>query len=88
MLLQIKGALCSLEEEIKTQNINIYSITEVNKCVTFHNWINNMFLEENKVPRTLFEERKVAESATYKQTYKTVWNCVCLFGHLVCLGIK
>ena len=31
--------------------------------------------KKNKFPRTLFEARKVAVSATYKQS-KTVWNCV------------
>ena len=28
-----------------------------------HNWINKLFSEENKIPRTLFEARKVAGSA-------------------------
>ena len=40
----------------------------------FHNWMNKLFLEENKVTRTLFVARKVAGTATYKQS-KTVWHC-------------
>ena len=43
----------------------------------FHKWMNKLFSEENKVPRILFEARKVAGSATYKQS-ETVWNCVVL----------
>ena len=35
-------------------------------------WSNELFSEENEAP--LFEARKVAGSATYKQS-KTVWNC-------------
>ena len=48
--------------------------------------------QENSVPRTLFEDRKVAGSAEYKQS-KMVWNCVelkvSLFSHEmeVCLFI-
>ena len=45
--------------EIMTQTQNIWFF--------IHNWVNKLFLEENKVPRTLFEARKVAGSATYKQ---------------------
>ena len=30
--------------------------------------MNKLLLEENKVPRTLFEARKVAGSATYKHS--------------------
>ena len=37
----------------------------------FHKRINKLFSEENKVPRTLCEARKVAGSAKYKQS-KTV----------------
>ena len=36
-----------------------------------HKWIIKLFSEENKVPGTLFEAKKVAGSATYKQS-KTV----------------
>ena len=43
----------------------------------FPNWTNKLFSEENKVSRTLFEARKVAGSATYKQS-KTELNCVVL----------
>ena len=50
---------------------------KVRNTYSFHNWINKLFLEENKVPRTLFEARKVTGSATCKQS-KTVWNCVFL----------
>ena len=64
----------------------------------FHNWINNLFSEENNLPSTLFVARKVAGSATYKQSY-TVRNFVVLKGqlsshknkefvYLACLGIK
>ena len=31
-------------------------------------WIKKLFSEENKLPRTLFDARKVAGSATYKQS--------------------
>ena len=48
------------------------------KYVFFYNWINKLFSEENEVPRTLLEARKVAGSATYKQS-ETVWRCVCVF---------
>ena len=45
--------------------------------IYFYYWIDKLFLEENKVPRKLFDARKVAGSATYKQS-KTLWNCVIL----------
>ena len=32
-----------------------------------HKWINKLFSEEKRVSRTLFEARKVAGSAKYKQ---------------------
>ena len=38
--------------------------------------------EGNKVPRTEFEARQVAGSATYQQS-KTVWGCVVLQGRFV-----
>ena len=47
-----------------------------NICL-LHDWINKLFSEENKVPRTLFEARKEAGSATNKQII-TVWNCAAL----------
>ena len=37
-----KGVLCSWGEEIQSQT-----------CLFFHNWINKLFSEENKVSRTL-----------------------------------
>ena len=43
----------------------------------FNHWINKLLSEKNKVLRALFEARKVAGSATYKQS-ETVWNCVAL----------
>ena len=46
--LSIKWALRSVEEEIQTQNLNIYKINEViiNKLKkTFHKWINKLFSE-------------------------------------------
>ena len=36
--------------------------------IFFHNWMNRLLSEEKKVPRTLCGARKVAGSATYKQT--------------------
>lgn len=52
----------------------------------FHNWINKLFLEENKVSWTLFEARKLAASATYKLNKKSnslklccPFTSVCLF---------
>ena len=64
------GALRSFGEEIKTQNCNIYNIKRVMirtqiYIIFYHNLINELFSEENKVPRTLFGARKVAGSATY-----------------------
>ena len=38
------------------RNVSIYSLFS-------HNWLNKMLSEENKVPKTLFEARKVAGSA-------------------------
>ena len=54
-----EGALCSFGKEI--QNLNVYTINEVMIEVL------NKQAVENKVHRTLFEARKVAGSATYKQ---------------------
>ena len=42
----------------------------------FHYWINKLFSEGNKLPRTLFEGGKVAGSAT--QSFKRVCNGVVL----------
>ena len=44
--------------------------------------MNELLSEEKKVPRTLLEARKVAESATYEQS-KTVPNCVVIYGQFV-----
>ena len=64
----VKGALCGFEEEIQPSNFNINNMNEVliqtQKCVFFHNWMNKLFSEGNKVPGTLLEARKVAGSAT------------------------
>ena len=54
----IKGALCSFQEEIQTQHFNFYKINEAviqtqKYYIFFHNWINKLFSEENKVHRTL-----------------------------------
>ena len=50
----------------------MYSINEVitqsQKKIFFHNWINELFTEEHKVSRLLFEARKVAGSAKSKQS--------------------
>ena len=43
--------------------------------IFFHNRIKKLFSEENQVPRTLFEARKVAGPAKYKQS-ETLWDCV------------
>ena len=63
-------------------------------------WVNKLFSEENKVPRTLLEARKVAGSATYKVSeYEAVLSFklrlfVQLFSHehkdslFVCLDQK
>ena len=47
-----------------------------------HYWVNKLFSEENEVPRTTFQARKVAGSATYEQN--SMKKCcplrsVCLF---------
>ena len=42
----------------------------------FHKWIIKLFSEDNKVPRTLVEARKVAGSAKHKQN-KTVGKLCC-----------
>ena len=48
----------------------------------FYKWINKLLSEEDKVPGTLFEARRVAGSATHKQS-KTVWNSVVHQGQFV-----
>ena len=70
-----KGALCGFGLEIQAQNFNIYNINEVitqtQKYLLFHDWINKQILSEGM----LFKTRNVAGSAKYKQS-KTVWNFV------------
>ena len=39
---------------------------QTHEYLVFLNWINKLFSEEYKVPRTLFEARMMAGSATYK----------------------
>lgn len=62
------GVLCSF----KTLNFNIYIINDVQYRLRyiycFHNLINKLFLNEIKVPRAMFEARKVAGTARYKQS--------------------
>ena len=60
---KVKGALCSFGEEIQTQNY------EIIMQILFIFSINKLFSEENKVPGTQFEARKVAGSATCKQSH-------------------
>ena len=51
------------------ENFKVYNLNEVimqtQRYFFSHNWVNQLFSEENKVPRTQFEARKVAGSATY-----------------------
>ena len=71
-----KGELRSLGEEIQSQIfIEMYKINEVITQTEeyFHKWINKLVPEENEVPKTLFEARQVAGSATGKQ-WKAAWN--------------
>ena len=60
---------CSFGEEIQSQNLIIYNnneaITQTKNMYLFHDWINKMIFEENKVPVTVFEARKAAGSAEY-----------------------
>ena len=50
----IKRALWCFKEEIWMQDFNIYNINEIRiqteKYFVFHNWINKLSSEENKVP--------------------------------------
>ena len=52
----------------------------------FHIWIYKPSLDENKVPRTLFEARKVAGSAKYKQVKQ--YEAVLSFKFTLCIQIK
>ena len=69
----IKGALCSCIEDIQTQSCNFRNNNEIIIETLFHNWINKLFSGAIKVPRTLFQARKVAGSAKFKLS-KTVWK--------------
>ena len=74
-----------------TQNCNIYNINEVIIQPFVYNWMNKLFSVEYKVPRTLSEARKVAGSATYKQSKKSKSMKLCFPLRSVCLfslGIK
>lgn len=53
-------ALCIFKEEIQSQNFNIYNFKYVNNA-------NKLLNLENKVPRQLFEARKVTVTNTYKE---------------------
>ena len=72
----LKKHYVSLGGEIQTQHFYIYNINEV-IVQTRLTQINKLFSEENKSPTTPFEARKMAGSATYRQS-KTVWICVVL----------
>ena len=72
-----KGLLCSFEDKIKLRILTYWHID-----FSFHKWMKVLFSEENKVPRTLFEDRRIVGSATYEQS-KTIWNCVVLYGQFV-----
>ena len=64
-----KGALNSSGEEIPTQNCNIDTIQlvllQTQNIFFAHYSIDKLLSEDNNVPRTLFEIRKVAGSTTY-----------------------
>ena len=65
-----KGPLLSFfREEIQTM-INEVVIQKAEIFTFSINWINLLFSEENKVPRTLCEAGTVAGSATYKQIFE------------------
>ena len=64
--MDFKGHYVVLPTWIPIQNFDINNINKVmiiTQKYNTHNWINKLFSEENKVPRTLFEARKVAGSA-------------------------
>ena len=66
---KLKGQYVVLEK------LNIHDITEAMIYFFLHHWTNEVFSEENKIPRTQFEARTMAGSATYTHS-KKVWNCV------------
>ena len=65
------------EEGTQTPNYIIHNINEVLLSSCFHNSINKLFSEEIRYQNTVFGARKVAGSATNKQSQK-VWTCVVL----------
>ena len=74
----LDGSLFSSGEGLLTHNFNIHNINDI-IIQNVSDWIN----KQKKIrSRTLFEARKVAGSATYKQS-KTVCNCVVLQDHIV-----
>ena len=84
----IKGPIHSFVEEIQTQNFNMYNINAVTqKYLSFTSLSQQAVLRGEEGPRTLFEAREVAGSATYKQSkikqYKLCFplRSVCLFSH-------
>ena len=97
----IKGLDVVFEKKFKLRNIILQYLWSTNSnsqmFVFFLNWINKLFSEENKVPKTLFEARKLAGSATYKQWNSMKLCCpfrsVCIqtwkqFVYLVCSGTQ
>lgn len=60
----LKGHCVVFEEEIQTLLLNIYNKTNS----FFHHWINELFLEENKVQELCVKLEKVAGSATYRHS--------------------
>ena len=63
----LKGHNVILEKKWKLWILMFYNNTNSKTFIFFHKWINKLFSEEDKVPTTLFEARKVAGSAKYKQ---------------------
>ena len=56
-----------MKQTLKGQYVvleNAFELTFIILETFFHNWINRLFSEENKVPETLFEVRNVAGSTT------------------------
>ena len=82
---------CVVWEETQTQDFNIYNINENSeKYKFFYNWANKLFKEEDKVPTILYDARKVAGSATYKQSkqYQIGSSFKVNWFSLVCTGIS
>ena len=74
----LKGHYVVLEKKF---NFNIHKINTV--IIKTQKYF-ELFSEENRVPRTLFEARKMAGSATYKQVSIKLCvpvNSVCLLTH-------